>query len=195
MTDIYTHTYQISKPYIDNFRVALDVGARKAQYAKCLVKDFDHTHCFEPRRGYLGKFMSTLGESLKKATWHPVALGEKKKYVTMFGAVIFNKESNPELAKGQPKLIVKQKVLDDYNFSDVDYLKIDVEGHELNVLKGAMKTIERCKPLVVIEQNHITEQYGKGNKFDAKEFLESAGYEIVAFDGEADYILKYKNKF
>ena len=190
--NIYKHTYKTSKPYIDNFRVALDVGARKAQYAEFLVKDFDHVHCFEPRQKYKSHFDLALGGSVKKTTRHPVALGEREKDVTMFGAVIFNKKDKPELAGKHKALIVKQRVLDDYSFDNVDYLKIDVEGHELSVLKGAVDTIARCKPIIVIEQNHITEKYGKGYKFDAKEFLEKAGYETVAFDGVTDYILKYK---
>ena len=49
----------------------------------------------------------------------------------------------------------KRKRLDDYNFDEVDYLKIDVEGHELKVLKGAIATIEKCNPVIVIEENAI----------------------------------------
>jgi FkbM family methyltransferase len=33
----------------------------------------------------------------------------------------------------------------------VDFLKIDTDGFELNVLGGAMETIERCRPLMLIE--------------------------------------------
>jgi hypothetical protein len=36
----------------------------------------------------------------------------------------------------------------------VDFLKIDVEGFELEVLRGAKRTIERCKPLIYCEVNH-----------------------------------------
>ena len=203
--NINKHTYEISKPYIDNFRIALDVGARNGDYAKYLAEDFDHSHCFEPRQQYKKRFKRALENNLNKATWHPVALGEEEKNVTMIGPVVLNLEDKQykskkggvvravnRLAKKFSELNVKQKRLDDYSFDDVDYIKIDVEGHELNVLKGAVKTIERCKPIIVIEQNRVTERYGKGNKFDAKNFLISLGYEVVAFDMAYDYILKYK---
>jgi FkbM family methyltransferase len=56
--------------------------------------------------------------------------------------------------------IVKQSVfrkkLDTYNFQNVKFIKIDVEGHELKVIQGALKTIQKFKPilLVEIEQRH-----------------------------------------
>jgi FkbM family methyltransferase len=36
----------------------------------------------------------------------------------------------------------------------VDFIKIDVEGFERNVIEGLSGTIERCKPIVVLELNH-----------------------------------------
>jgi hypothetical protein len=34
---------------------------------------------------------------------------------------------------------------------DVSYIKIDVEGHELDVLEGGRKTMARCRPVVLAE--------------------------------------------
>lgn len=36
---------------------------------------------------------------------------------------------------------------------DVGFIKVDVEGHEIHVLHGAVKTIERCRPKMVLEAN------------------------------------------
>ena len=33
----------------------------------------------------------------------------------------------------------------------LDYLKIDVEGYEKNVIEGGYETIKRCKPFIVME--------------------------------------------
>ena len=194
--NIYQHTYNIAKPFIDNFRVALDVGARKGESWENMCPDFDQIHSFEPRREYHSIFKQMLAsrpEYADRSKLHGIALGETVGEVNMFGAVIVDKENCPSYALNDRTRIIKQKQLDNFNFENVDYIKIDVEGHELNVLKGGIETLQRCRPVVVIEQNHITEDYNKGKKFDALHYLRSLGYEVVAFDSCTDYVLKYKS--
>lgn len=41
--------------------------------------------------------------------------------------------------------------LDDFELTNVGFIKIDVEGHELAVLRGASKTIEREQPNLMVE--------------------------------------------
>jgi FkbM family methyltransferase len=45
--------------------------------------------------------------------------------------------------------------LDDHALVDVDFLKIDVEGHELQVLRGARSTIGRYRPRILAEVKDI----------------------------------------
>ena len=54
--------------------------------------------------------------------------------------------------------------LDSYNFSDVDAVKIDVEGYEISVLNGAKQTITTQKPLLQIEGNSAGKRYGVHKK-------------------------------
>jgi hypothetical protein len=70
--------------------------------------------------------------------------------------------------------------LDGFDFQDVDYIKIDVEGFEKKVLLGGVRTIERCNPVIVIEQNHVVLEGEE--QYSAKEYLESIGYRNVAVD-------------
>jgi FkbM family methyltransferase len=46
---------------------------------------------------------------------------------------------------------VTVNTLDSYNFENVDIIKVDVEGYEFPVLKGAEQTIRRCRPVVQLE--------------------------------------------
>ena len=151
-------TYLKSKPYIKNFRTAIDVGCRDGDYSLPLIEDFDKIHAFDyrPRMKYENK----------KLTYYRVALGDESKNVFATGGVI--RENGTKQ--------VRQKRLDDYNFSDVDYIKIDVEGHELKVIKGAIATIEKYNPVIVIEENGSQELYNKGEKDDALNYLQSIGY-------------------
>jgi len=59
--------------------------------------------------------------------------------------------------------------IDSLNLPRVDFIKIDVEGMELDVLKGAKQTLRRCEPMMLIE--HI-----KTNKINLQKTLKAAGY-------------------
>ena len=45
--------------------------------------------------------------------------------------------------------------IDSFGFDVVDLIQLDVEGSELDALKGAKKTIERCRPVIVIEETAL----------------------------------------
>lgn len=62
--------------------------------------------------------------------------------------------------------------LDGYGITDLDFLKLDVEGGECAALRGAEKTLRRCKPVVVIEEKHDPEMR-------ASAYLESLGMRRV----------------
>lgn len=54
--------------------------------------------------------------------------------------------------------------------SDFEYVfLIDTEGAELNILKGGNEFIQKVKPLIIFEYNHVTRKYFEIN--DVKDFL------------------------
>jgi len=63
--------------------------------------------------------------------------------------------------------------LDDAIQDDVGFIKIDVEGHELAVLKGSTSLIRRCKPILLIE---CEERHNPGGTRRLFEFLKTFGY-------------------
>lgn len=65
----------------------------------------------------------------------------------------------------------------------IDFVKIDVEGFECNVLKGAEKTLRKFKPLIFIEsfsQNYI----------ETDKILTSFGYEMIKKFDDDNYLYK-----
>ena len=46
---------------------------------------------------------------------------------------------------------VKLNKLDKFELENVSLIKIDVEGFELQVILGALSTIKRCKPIIIVE--------------------------------------------
>jgi hypothetical protein len=64
------------------------------------------------------------------------------------------------------------RTLDSYEFDNVGLIKIDVEGFEEKVLRGGVKTIARCKPILYIEDDR-PELSGSLRKF-----ITELGYSI-----------------
>ncbi len=71
---------------------------------------------------------------------------------------------------------IECKPLDDYNFENVDFIKIDTEGSELYVLQGAEKTIQKWKPLIQIECNSLSDSLYGIQRTTIIEYLSSLGY-------------------
>jgi FkbM family methyltransferase len=67
---------------------------------------------------------------------------------------------------------VPVKTLDSFNFENVGFIKIDVEGWEEEVLKGAVETINKYKPVMYIEDD-------RREKSDSlRKFITSLGYSM-----------------
>jgi len=59
---------------------------------------------------------------------------------------------------------------------NVDFIKIDVEGYELNVLKGLQDTLNRCSPIILTEvvEAHLARAGTSGS--EVQNYLSSRGY-------------------
>lgn len=68
----------------------------------------------------------------------------------------------------------------DKRVKDVDFIKIDTEGNELRVLKGAVNTITLYKPLLQIETNGLSEKHFGVPERDVVQFILNLGYYRVA---------------
>jgi len=92
-------------------------------------------------------------------------------------------DSNPLEGMGDVNTqSVSTRRLDSYGFANVGFIKIDVEGHELAVLKGALSTIERNHPALLIE---IEERHRPGGLAAVRDLLEPHGYRGSFLDGKS----------
>ena len=67
--------------------------------------------------------------------------------------------------------------LDSLEVDKVDMIKIDVEGYEMEVLKGAEKMLQSIK-FLMIELNNNTKNYGSSN-IEIEKHLESLGFKVL----------------
>ena len=73
---------------------------------------------------------------------------------------------------------VPLRTLDSYNLTDIDFIKIDVEGHEEAVLHGAKTTLYENRPTLLIE---IEERHNQGGLKRIVKFLSEFGYKTYFF--------------
>jgi FkbM family methyltransferase len=145
---------------VDAERNAIDGGANRGSYAHFLSKLCHQVYAFEPNpvmRDYLER---ATGENV---TVYPEALSDRESE-TLFTVPkakngfrntsgTLQSEVYPESTSLQFDVMTKR--MDDFPIYNVGFIKLDVEGHELNVLKGAEKLLLRDRPILLIE---ITER-------------------------------------
>ena len=78
--------------------------------------------------------------------------------------------------KGKKKVNVTSRTLDSFKLNNVDGIKIDVEGYELQALKGSIKTISDHKPWLVIELNNTFHKIQKIIEWDVYQYLSKFDY-------------------
>jgi FkbM family methyltransferase len=145
--------------------MAIDVGASCGYYSLALSGVYDQVVSFEPNheiaahligahlknvRVVLEGLSSVLGES----TLHiPIADGVK-----MPGWASLDEQNCPNATSFDRRQIALH-TLDEHDLHNVGFIKIDVEGHELEVLRGAEQTLRRDHPhlLVEVRAEHLAE--------------------------------------
>lgn len=84
---------------------------------------------------------------------------------------------------------VKQVMIDDYNLPACDLIYLDIEGYELNALKGGIETIKRHRPVIAVEINRNINYYGT-TPDELRSWIKSLGYEFV-FSMNSDEVFNY----
>jgi len=83
-------------------------------------------------------------------------------------------------AAGPHEETVTCTTLDDFvdsrHLDRIDVMKIDVEGFEMNVLRGGCRTLERLRPTLLIEVKEHHLQQGGSSREDLYVYLRSLGY-------------------
>lgn len=89
---------------------------------------------------------------------------------------------------------IPQLTIDSFNLVDVDLIQLDVEGHEGYAIQGALETIERCKPWIMLETKSKNASHSIWSKKELDKLMLSIGYEIYSEPTRLDTIYKVKNE-
>jgi FkbM family methyltransferase len=146
----------------------VDMGANFGLYTLAMAKACAPRgctlHAFEAQRVIAYMVCGTLAlNAVENAVLHHLAIGANEgeidipkfdyRQVSSYGSVEFGKEQKEFI--GQPRQASTEKVrqvsLDSMNLVNVRLMKIDIEGMEEAALEGARVTIERDRPLCLVE--------------------------------------------
>jgi FkbM family methyltransferase len=156
-----------------NHDIILDIGCNMGAWTLPVCNRFpDHTiHAFDCQEPLINCLDRTINlNKLEKVKTYLVAVSDvdgeiefpslNYNWGSNFGAfelepVIRNSDFNGVTLPGKYTKI-PSRTIDSFEFDNVGLIKIDVEGMELKVLKGAVKTLQKCKSVVLFE-NHKTD--------------------------------------
>tara|TARA_Y100000385_G_C12888106_1_gene548751 strand:+ start:121 stop:828 length:708 start_codon:yes stop_codon:yes gene_type:complete len=165
-----------SLKYASRSKVALDIGAHVGLWAVDMANHFKELICFEPIKESRECLIKNMADrNITNYRIHKCALGSKS------GTVKLNtnddNSGNPFIDKNGDEE-AQMKTLDMFGFAKIDLIKIDVEGFELEVLKGGEHTIKMCKPIIVLEtKDKHYERYGT-NFREILSWLEARNYKV-----------------
>ena len=165
---------------------AIDIGGHCGFWSFYLGINFKKVYAFEPVNIFQECFKKNIPH--KNVELIPIALGNDNKFISMniemknSGATHISNEIDENNK-------MELKKLDDYEFINIDFIKIDVEGFENQVVLGAKETLIRNKPIIIVEQKGFSNKYDE-KQFEAIDTLKSYGAKVID-QVVKDYILSW----
>ncbi len=178
-----------AEDYLDDDSVILDIGANIGTWTVKLATGNRKVIAFEP---FYPSYLALCGN---------IFMNKKEKNVVAFNMAVTNVLTQRlsmevvdicNLGANQIRESPINKIglmrIDDLQLLKVDFIKIDVEGHEYEALKSAEETLKRYKPVIFFEcWNHPNH---RDQKMRLMSYLVSLGYKIthLQLDGPDDYM-------
>lgn len=145
-----------------NRGVALDIGANIGMWSRDLCANFQRVLAFEPVEDFRNCLVKNV--TAGNLEIHPYALGEEETTINMIITLENTGHSHVDTTSMGTGEIPMHK-LDNLNLPKIDYIKIDCEGYENTILRGAKETILRDRPIMVVEHKkhkdvgHVDTEY------------------------------------
>lgn len=126
--------------------VVVDVGASYGSYALTAAACGAEVHAFEPEQSVRVTLIENgIANNFEDFYVYPFGLWDTPEQEVHMASYA------PHWPAGTISGAFTMRALDSFKFPRVDWLKVDVEGAEAHVLRGAQETIARCKPRVIVE--------------------------------------------
>lgn len=170
---------------------AIDGGANKGVYSWWLSQRCTQVHAFEPNPRMYRYLSRAVPRNVK--TYQLALAREKGKrqftLPTTNGTVHHTRGSLYDVKAGSDSLLfdVETIDIDSMTFENLGFIKLDLEGAELECLEGAGKTLERHRPVVMTEVTGV----GGSSPSELFTFMLELNYEAFVLN---DAVLEYHGR-
>ncbi len=187
------------KKFIKPGTDSIDVGVYRGVYSYEMSKYSKQVHSFEPNPIIFKYINENLKKIIKNIILYEYALSDKNGILDLKVPIRnkkFNKKNYEEYYlmgratvhkenkfQDYETFKINSRRIDDFKFDNkISLMKIDVEGHEIEVIDGAKITIEKNKPVLLVE---IEEQHSKKNVNDSINYINTLGYNSFYYDKDS----------
>ena len=152
--------------YVKQWRVCLDIGSHVGEWTRPLAKRFHSVICFEPNPNFRECFTKNITE--RNVILWPYGLSDKEHRAQQdFNSTV--------LKEGEGD--IECRTLDSFGLTNLDFIKIDVDGFEVPLLNGARGTLSNNNAVINIEMKRRKRPEICSK---AQRILESLGYRQVS---------------
>ena len=165
----------------DPARVSLDIGADVGEFSIAMLSRSRSVIAFEPRPAQAKALAAMFEAAGVSISVEAVGLSDTPGFVEMRvpesdpGRSTIDGANTLADEDGRQVHTIKIPVqrLDDLRLDDIGFVKIDVEGHELAVLRGGADTLRRNRPVLLVEAE---ERHHHNAVAEITAFLSGLGY-------------------
>ena len=182
--DVHIEDWKSGKPFTQNkcllqfldycklenkkFNHILDIGAWVGTWSMAMNQYCGRVIAFEPDSLHYECLVKNTSDDIET---HQLAVGAEQKMISLSEDDFT--QSRRVIGDGTIPMIN----IDSLGLEDIDLIKIDVEGCEMEVLKGAENTLKNIQ-YIMIELNNNTKKYGSSNKIIEK-YIRSLGFKLL----------------
>lgn len=164
--------------YVKNWRMALDIGANVGIFSKHFGSRFQNVIAFEPCSGNFEALLANVPSNVecrKQAVGNEMGWADVHFTPRQCGGAHVCSMDDDERVVTNPNIVVNPEnverveliTIDSLDLEHCDLIKLDVQGCEEIVLRGAMRTIKRCRPVIILEEKPM------GGKDGPKDFIKT----------------------
>lgn len=196
--------FQFMDKYVKNGTVVYDIGANiglHSLYLSTVIGDSGVCYAFEPVKStYDSLNENVLLNGFKNIVSYNVALSDKEETLEMYKSKNgydawnslggFQKIGNNQYELEKVVCIPLDSFLEkNPDVKKPDFLKIDTEGWEMNVLKGAHNFLKDNSPVLMMEYAQRNLNLTNTRQSDLHDYLTSLGYNLYQYDYKNDRFL------